>query len=373
MAREAHSRSYGGDYSVLHADCELWPLPGWVVDELMAKPMDWFAAEHANLVTAVELAAQLGQPELCWDLAITSATLFEARGYTDSWARTHSIALEVCRAAGARRGEAAMWYSSGELAIFEDRLADGRHEDETALRYFDEISDVHGRGLTLRSLAFIDRIQGHLDSALTKYESARRDLQAAGDRIGEVHVLEGMAQVHLDRDDHVGAARLLDEALSVSLAIGATRAEAQVRHRLGYLYLAQDRHEDAELEFSAVRSASATLGDPVGTTYAHLGMGLVHLARDEWASAESALRNARAVADTSGDRLSFGRVVLAQAEVAIQAGDLATTSELIEEARSVFTEAKAALWLERTAQLETRLRAAERRTGRTIRRIVDRE
>jgi DNA-binding SARP family transcriptional activator len=373
MATEAHSRSYGGDYSVLHADCDLWPLPSRVVNELMVKPMDWFAAEHANLVTAVELAAQLGQADLCWDLAITSVTLFEARGYTDSWARTHAIALEVCRTAGDRRGEAAMWYSSGELAIFEDRILDGRREDETALGYFDEIGDVHGRGLTLRSLAFIDRIEGHLDAALATYQHARADLQAASDRIGEVHVLEGMAQVHLDRGDHAAAAKLLDDALSASLAIGATRAEAQVRHRLGYLYLAQERFSEAESEFAAVRRAAAELGDPVGTTYAHLGMGLVHLARDEWASAESALRDARAVADNSGDRLSLGRVLLAQAEVAIQAGDLAVAAELVDQGRSVFTAANAALWLERTAQFESRLRNAERRAGRTVRRIVDRE
>jgi hypothetical protein len=102
-------------------------------------------------------------------------------------------------------------------------------------------------------------------------------------------------------------------------------------------------------------------------------MGLVHLARDEWASAESALRDARAVADNSGDRLSLGRVLLAQAEVAIQAGDLAVAAELVDQGRSVFTAANAALWLERTAQFESRLRNAERRAGRTVRRIVDRE
>lgn len=373
MAREAHSRSYGGDYSVLHADCELWPLPGWVVAGLMVKPMDWFTAEHANLVTAVELAAQLGQSDLCWDLAITSVTLFEAGGYTESWERTHAIALETCRAAGDQRGEAVMWFSSGELAIFEDRLTDGRRDDEMALSCFERLGDRHGRGLTLKSLAFIDRIQGRLDAALAKYESARQDLRAVGDRIGEVHVLGGMAQVHLSRQEYEVAGSLLDEALSVSQSVGATRAEAQVRHRLGQLYLAQDNLAEAEVEFTAVQSASAVLGDQVGTTYAHLGLGLVHLARDEWASAESALRDARAVAAKSGDRLSLGRVLLAQAEVAIQAGELAVTAELVDEARSLFAAARAALWLERTEQLATRLQQAERRAGRTIRRIVDRE
>ena len=373
MAREAHSRSYGGDYTMLHADCDLWQIPDWVVVDIMSKPMDWFAAERANLVTAVELAAQLGQPDLCWDLAITSATLFEARGYTDSWAQTHAIALEACRASGNRRGEAAMWYSSGELALFEDRNSDAEADYAAALEYFDEVGDRHGRGLTLRSLALIDRIQGRLDTAVSRYNEALRDLKAVGDRIGEVHVLEGMAQVHLDRGEHESAGRRLSEALDICLAIGATRPEAQVRHRLGYLYLAQEHYSEAEHEFSAVRSATALIGDPVGTTYAQLGMGLVHLARDEWASADNALREAKAVAESSGDRLSLGRVLLAQAEVSIQAGDLAVTAELVAEARSVFSDAQAALWLERTDQLENRLRAAEQRAGRTIRRIVDRE
>jgi hypothetical protein len=194
-----------------------------------------------------------------------------------------------------------------------------------------------------------------------------------GDRIGEVHVLGGMAQVHVSREEYDVAGRLLDRALSVSQSVGATRAEAQVRHRLGQLYLAQDKLAEAELEFAAVRSASAVLGDQVGTTYANLGLGLVHLARDEWASAESALHDARVVAEKSGDRLSLGRVLLAQAEVVIRAGDLASTSELVDKARSVFAAAKAALWLEKTTELETRLRAAEQRAGRTIRQIVDRE
>jgi tetratricopeptide (TPR) repeat protein len=373
MAREAHSRSYGGDYTMLHADVDVWRLPAVIVDDVTAEPVEWFVAEHANLVTAVELAAQLGEADLCWELAMTSATLFEVRGYVDSWARSHAIALDACRAAGNKRGEAAMWYSSGELALFEDRLSDAVAEYEKALAYFHDVGDRHGRGLVLRGLALADRFQGDLEASLTRYRSALEDLRWSGDRFAEAHVLNGMAQVHLDRGEIDQAAHLLAEALNISLGIGAKRSEAQVRHRLGYLYLAQDRLDDAEAEFTAVRAVALRLGDPVGTTYAHLGMGLIHLERDEWASADAALHDARTVADTSGDRLSLGRVLLAQAEVSIRAGDLAQTAERLDEARSVFTALHATIWLDRVSQLEERLRRAEHRAGRTIRRIVDRE
>jgi tetratricopeptide (TPR) repeat protein len=188
-----------------------------------------------------------------------------------------------------------------------------------------------------------------------------------------VNILEGMAQIHLDHGQPESAANLLGEALSISLDIGAARPVAQVRHRLGYLHLAQERFDDAEEEFNAVRAAATRLGDLVGMTYAHLGLGLVHLARDEWASADNALQDARSIAERSGDRLSLGRVLLAQADVLLRAGDLAASAGSLGEARLVFTAANAVLWLERTDDLEARLRTAERSAGRTIRRIVDRE
>lgn len=360
LAREAHSRSYGGDFTVLHSEAELWPLPQQITAELVADPIEWFVTEHHNLVTAVELAAQLGCVDLCWDLAMVSVTLFESRAYTDSWRQTHAIALDACRQAGDRRGEAAMWYSSGELALFEDRLADAEREYETALKYFAQAGEARGHGLTVRGLALIARLRGQLDESLSRYDVALTALRSADDRFAEAHVLSGMAQVYIDRDEHQQAARLLEEGLAISLDIGAGRAEAQVRNRLGHLYLAQERLEDAEAAFKAVLSAVATLGDPVGMTYAQLGIALVRLARGDWISADRVLQDARTVADTTGDQLSLGRLLVAHAEAARQAGDVESMSSKLEEAKTVFTRAGATLWLKRVTELEGQVPGAAR-------------
>ena len=358
VARRAHARSYGGDFTVLHSDAVLWPLPTHLVDELVADPIEWFVAEHDNVVAAVELAAQLDDADVCWDLAMTAVTLFEARAYTDSWRQTHAIALDACRQSGDRQGEAAMWYSTGELSLFEDRLADAEREYETALGYFAEAGEARGRGLAMRGLALIARLRGQVDEALDRYEVALWALRSADDRFAEAHVLSGMAQVYIDHGDHEQAARLLEEGLAISLEIGATRAEAQVRNRLGHLYLAQERLDDAEEAFTAVLNAVGKLGDPVGMTYARLGIGLVRIACADWSGADQALQEARSAADDTGDRLSLGRVLLAQAEVAYGTGapDLAATR--LNEARSVFAAAGASLWLERTAELEQKVGGA---------------
>lgn len=248
-----------------------------------------------------------------------------------------------------------MWYSSGELALFEDRLADAEQAYESALSYFLEVDEARGHGLAMRGLALIARLRGQLDESLQRYEVALRALRSADDRFAEAHVLSGMAQVHIDRGEHEQAAQLLEEGLAISLEIGALRAEAQVRHRLGHLYLAQGQLDEAESAFTAVLDTVAKLADPVGTTYARLGIGLVRIARCCWAGAELVLREARLAAEDTGDRLSLGRVLLAQAEVAHGTGDMDLVESRLEEARTVFGAAGATLWLERAGEVAERL------------------
>jgi DNA-binding SARP family transcriptional activator len=355
LARQANIRAHGGDFATLHPDVELWPFPDEVVSEHAAEPIDWFVLEHSNLVAAVELAAQLEHADICWDLTMTSATLFEARAYTDSWAKTASIALDACRTAGDERGEAAMRLTQGELALLKHSLADAESEHLAALKYFVRADEAHGRGLVERNLAFIDRLHDRTVDGLARYESALADLRSVADQFAEAHVLGGMAQAHLDLNAPETARDLLEQALEISRRIGAARSEAQVRNRLGHLYLAQHRLDESESEFRAVMAAVEELGDPVGSTYALLGLALVHLARGEWVSADRVLRRARAVADRTGDRLSLGRLMLAQAETAWQADDDDAMKASLQEAREVFAAAEASHWLEQTAALEKRL------------------
>jgi DNA-binding SARP family transcriptional activator len=355
MARKAHERAHGGDFATLHPEVELWPLPEVVLDEHLGDPIDWFVLEHSNLVSAVELAAQLGHADLCWDLAMTSVTLFEARAYTDSWARTVKIAMDACRDAGDERGEAAMWYASAGLALFQDRLTDADREYVLALEHFEKHGDTHGRGLATRNLGHVARLQGRSREALRRYEDALEDLRSKNDLGTEAYTLSGMAQAHLDEGEPGKATALLQQALEISQQIGASRSEAQVRHRLGNLHLVEGDLEHAEIEFRAVLHLASELGDPVGTTYANLGLGLVHLARREWVSADKALRGARTVASHTGDRLSLGRVLLAQAETAWQADDYDAMAATLAEAREVLAAAEATHWLGQVAALEERL------------------
>ena len=86
---------------------------------MLTDPFLWLESEHTNLCSAVALGATPAC-EACWDLAVTLVTLFESRCYFDDWERTHQQALAAVRAAGNRRGVAALQCSLGEGSISAD-------------------------------------------------------------------------------------------------------------------------------------------------------------------------------------------------------------------------------------------------------------
>lgn len=183
---EAHRRIYGGDFTVLHGDAPRLPPPQSYMDGVLADdPFRWLDAEHANLCAAVELAAASGLAEASWDLACTLATAFEAQCLFDDWARTHERALTAVRAAGNRRGEAALLRSLGSL--WRSRARPDEVADKyllPALAMFAELGDRRGAALALRDLGLLDR--GYLDG-----KRAYELFEQAEHRLGRVHAKLG--------------------------------------------------------------------------------------------------------------------------------------------------------------------------------------
>jgi DNA-binding SARP family transcriptional activator/tetratricopeptide (TPR) repeat protein len=362
LASEAHRRSYGGDFALLHSAATHWTLPRDIVDQLLDKPLAWFRAEHAGLVSAVAQAAAAGLDELCWDLAMTSVTLFESEYQVDDWRKTHEIALEATRRAGNVRGEAAILYSLGSLAVAE-RLGDAARYLDPALGIFEEIDDEHGRALTRASLAFVDRLGGRYEQALARFQQALTGFRAVGDRASEADALTNMAQIELDRERFDVVEALLDQALVICRSLRAPRIAAQTEHRLGQFFLRKGDLDRAERSFRYVLQLVREERDLVGEAYALQGLGTVHTRLERYALAEADLRAALSLSRRVGDNLVHGRVLLAYADFYLAAGKPTAAGSLIGEALVVFSEiGPAAVWLARFLELKARL---DEQIGRT--------
>jgi DNA-binding SARP family transcriptional activator len=314
LASEAHRRSYGGDFATLHSSAAAWELPEELVNELLDNPMGWFRAERAGLVSAILQAGQAGFADLCWDLALTSVTLFESEHRVDDWRRTHEAALEVTRRTANLRGEAAVLYSLGNLAVSVNPGEAIRHL-ESALQIFNRIGDAHGRALALGLLAYAHRHGGRYDMALLHYMEALEESRAVGDLVGQVDALTGMAQIHMGRDRLEDAEEYLNQARGICRSLKAPRVAAQTEHRLGEFFLRKGNLDWAELTFRSALDLVRHERDRVGEIYALVGLGTVHARRDWCDLAESDLLAALKLSRQLGDNLAHGRVLLALADL----------------------------------------------------------
>lgn len=366
LASEAHRREYGGDHTVLHSEVAHWALPEELLDDLLAEPLRWFQSEHENLVAAVRVAAQLGCDDLCWDLAVTSVTLFENSAYHDAWRETHDVAMTAVQRAGNRRGQAVLWYSRGGMALAQLRLGDAQADLTRALEWFREVGDAHGRGLTLRDLASVDRLQGRYQQAQQRGEAALADLRQAGDRVAEAHVLRGLAQIKLEQDQLPPAEALLREALRICTDLGVRRMTTQVQYRLGQVLLARRDLDAAAESFRAVLVAADACRDTVGRANALLGIGTVHLAQQEYELANEVLAEALRAARWGGSRLVEGQALLAVSEVTLSSGERASASRTVELAETIFREIGTPIWRERAAAVRERLGGARSGSARPV-------
>jgi DNA-binding SARP family transcriptional activator len=361
LATEAHRRGYGGDFSILHGTAEHWPLPPHVVDALLENPIGWFQSEHSALVAAIMQACQAGFDELGWDLALTSVTLFETGSHVDEWRATHEAALATVRAADNSRGEAALLYSLGTLALT-GHLNNASHYLNESLRLFDELDDCHGRALALGCLAFVDRLDGDYTRALTRHRDALDGFRQVGDLISEAHMLKSMAQIHMDWQQYDVAEQMLDEALAVCRKLGAARVTAQTEHELAELCLRRGDLPRAVESFDRVRLSAREADDIVGQAYAALGLGVARCMLGEHLPAEADLRTAQELVGQTGDLLLQGRTLFALAELEFANGRIpAATANADEALRVLGNLGSAMVWRARVLELAGRL---HERSGR---------
>jgi DNA-binding SARP family transcriptional activator len=337
LAAEAHHRAYGGDYAVLHGRADRWTLPHHVHDQLLANPMGWFRAERAGLVQAVTQAARVGLDELCWDLAVTSVTLFESEFRVEDWQKTHELALAAVRRAGNVRGEAAVRYSLGNLAL-NGKLGEASDHLLAAFHIFDQLGDAHGRALALAGLAFADRISGRTERALARYREALAGSRDVGDLVAEIDALSNIAQIEMEREELDEAWRLLEEAAERCRLVKAPRITAQTEHRRGQFYLRTGDLLRAEQSFRTVLEVAREMGDTIGETYALADLGTICTRLGHYEQAHADLSAAAAISRHMTSNLGHGRVLLAFAELHFTMEQPSEAASLINEALVVFSE-----------------------------------
>jgi DNA-binding SARP family transcriptional activator len=344
LAEEAHRAEYGGDYTILHGQAPRWRVADHVDVNSASTAMAWWQAERSMLVAAVRQAAAAGLDELCWDLALTSVTLFETKGYFDDWRETSQLALEAADRAGNRTGGAAMRYSLGIQHLYAKHLTEAEKYLTSALEIFEADGNTHGLALVLRHLAVVDRLHGNFTTMLDRFTSALEMMQAVGDPVGEANVLRVLAKYRIDEGDTEVARDILDRALELCLRANYLRGEAQTMNCYAELYLGTGQNALARQALHRVLRIVRDVGDTIGEGHALYGLGIVRRREGKLDNAETTLMHALSVAEQVGERLIKAKVLYALGDIELAKGNSAAARAHLVDAQQLFDEFGAALW-----------------------------
>ncbi|WP_330301215.1 AfsR/SARP family transcriptional regulator [Streptomyces sp. NBC_00503] len=351
LAKEAHRRVYGGDYTVVPGSAPHRELPSHLVESLVENPMEWFEAERSSITGLVQQAARGDESGYAWDLAMTSVTLFQNRNYLEDWRECGEAALAATRRTGDRLGEAAMLQSLGTLEIIQYEHDTAYERLGLALRLFEEQGQDQGRALVLRNLAMCERHRGDTDRAV---ETGRRSLEifrAVGDPYAEAHVLGLLAQIELERGDAQASLMLSSEAVARSRGLGTVRGEAQSTLRLAQALIHQGDGVRAEEAGRRALELVLSSGDRRGETHVLRTLGAALWRQGKLEEAESVARSAVQAAEQVADVYLRARAAVVLGSVQALRSDRSGAASTFKSAADLFTEVGAQDWRERVEQL----------------------
>jgi DNA-binding SARP family transcriptional activator/tetratricopeptide (TPR) repeat protein len=316
----------------LRGTAELWNPPDRHVQDLLATPLEWMDGERENLSLAVELAAQQGEDELAWELAVALAPFYEARGYLDHWVRTHRKALSAVRQAGNRRGQAALLGSLGTMHLDRRQIAESQAALRESLAIFEELAESKGLAACRRDLALLERIRGDDDRALLLYEQAGRDFERSEDEVGRASVLTQSADILLRQGRVLEVQAQLQEALEIYRAAGYRGGQARALRRVGQVHLQRGEPERAEAIMSDVLGMVRESGDVIGEAHLLHDLARTYTLMGRLEQAESLLTMSLSIREGILDRSGVASVRLDLAALLIRLGERTRARGLLEEA-----------------------------------------
>jgi DNA-binding SARP family transcriptional activator len=361
VAREAHRRVYGGNFTILQGSSPHWTGAAPHYDQLLSTPLAWFEAERFCLRAAIQQAAGIGLHEYCWELAVVSTTFYESCGLFDEWRSTHMTALEAVQQARNRRGQAAVLVSLGSHAL--TRNTDYHKKMLLdALGLFDEIGDVLGRSLALRSLAHHDRIEGDFERAVERYEQALEGFSAAGDDAARSHALSGLARSYLDLGVLDRAEELAKESLLLAQQLENRRLQAQALLRLGEVLASGSQLLAARAVFHEALKITREQRDRVGEIYAVSSLGATALDMGDPSSAEIYLSQALEICRDVPDQNIQAHSLFGMARVYERRSEWARAEYYYAQAANSFAAQLNRPWYSRAMDALYAIRETSRRT-----------
>ncbi|TWP51306.1 tetratricopeptide repeat protein [Lentzea tibetensis] len=295
-------------------------LEDGVVEELLADPEQWFAAEQTGLVAAVERISELDLTDVATRLAAAlCSSRFAVRNMFTQWWRTHNAALGAAKRTGDHAGEARLLAGLGGLRYEQDRFDEAEVYYLQALAAHELSGDRQGQAAVRLSLSAVHRDHGRLDEARAALEQALPDLTEPGEVARAMH---GLGRVLTEQGDLDGG---LDACVRAHLAyrrLGDRRGEAIALRSIGIVHRAAGRLDEAAEHCERAIDVLRGLGDRLMSAYAVQALAKVRIRQGRGTEVRADLEECLATCNDMDDNFGQALVLRTSGELELAEGDV---------------------------------------------------
>ncbi|WP_052590584.1 AfsR/SARP family transcriptional regulator [Luteipulveratus mongoliensis] len=232
------------------------PLPEPVVAVQVADPFSWLDAERGTLLAMVQLAADWGLVELCWELAAGMSAYFDDRALLDEWRRNHETALDS--ATEDRLGQAVLLRGLAQIHLYRSELDEAAQLSERSLALFRGLGHRRGQAMALTGLVSSHRLTGRFSTAFDLIKQALEQVEDLDDRAFEAHLRCSAGMIRVAQGRLPDARRWFRQSLAMAREESDVHREAVVLRELSEL---QHRSGESAEALTGLRDATAILAE----------------------------------------------------------------------------------------------------------------
>ena len=268
----------------------------------------WLAAEHANLLTCADHAAEHGPPAYTSTLsAILGPHLMNVGHYLDALT-LHAGALRAVGTDDSGRADALD--SMGVIYLKLGRYPEAADHHERALALLARIGDRIGEARSLNQLGNIHLWTGRYAEAVDSYRQALAVQRNIGDRAGQTRTLGNLGAAYQRLHRFAEAVDHLERAHVLAREFGDRVGEANAVGNLGIVYGKMRRFGDAVEQHRRALRIQEEIGDQTGKIRTLTNLGDACMLAGRFQEAVDHSEQACAMAREIGGRPSEARALI---------------------------------------------------------------
>jgi tetratricopeptide (TPR) repeat protein len=239
------------------------PQPGVAVREISGYPqaMRWFAAEHVNVLCAIELAARTGFDTHAWQLPWALSTFLNRQGLWHLRTATQQTALAAADRLDDRNAQAVSHHLLGRGHAILEQFEEAVDHFHAALRRYEELGDRTGQATIRFSLTQACMQWERPAEALEHSSTALELYRATGNQVWEAFSLSARGGCEALLGRYRQSLADCHEALNLLRTLGNEDGQAHTLRVLGYTCHGLGEYAEAAGYFRDAVALFRELGD----------------------------------------------------------------------------------------------------------------